>query len=266
MATHADNLSEYGGDVFAQAPMPAMTTGSNQSGTQTGAGPQPLRREGGGNTPQGWGKGPIPVDTRKFRYDVTRGRGTKPLTFSASKVDRMSANEAGDTLEAIHVMFGIDREVEARLVAFDNALFFEHSINGASLLQPGRGELVVDGMVFDIHPFKEKLGVDQRRFFRAFADDIADVNKQVLDSYDPYDPVSVEKVGFIKQIAAVRGLQKYPHLIHDSSDACSRLSYDERAAVANSKRVVLDSVVNNADALLAPRVGSGSSSRGIGGS
>jgi hypothetical protein len=165
----------------------------------------------------------------------------------------MSAKEAGDALEAIHSMYGISRESEARLVAFDKALFFEHSINGASLLQPGRGELIVDGVSFDITPFKEKLGVDQRRFFRAFADDIADVNKEVLAAYDVYDPESVEKVGFIRQIAAIRGLQKYPHLIHDSSDAASSLTYDEHAAVANSKRVVLESTVNQADSWLAPR-------------
>lgn len=254
MAGHADNVSEYGGDMFVPAVMPGAAAARDDSLPREGA--QPLRREGGGIKSSGWGKGPVAPDTRKFRYDVVRGRSAKPLAFSASKVDRMSAHEAGNLLDAIHRMYDVDREVEARLVAFDSALFFEHAINGASLLQPGRGELVVDGMVFDVQPMKEKLGVDQRRFFRAFADDTAAVLKAVLEAYDPYEPESVEKIGYIRQIATVRGLQKYPHLIHDSSDACASLSYDERAAVANSKRVVLESVTNNADALLVARPGS----------
>lgn len=249
-------MSEFGDDMFANpnVEVPRSQSSGNQEaipGQKTG--PQALRREVPTSGGRGWGRGPVPVDGRKFRYDVVRGRGSKPLNFSASKADRMSANDAGDMLDAIHKMYGIDRETEDRLVAFDNALFFEHSINGASLLQPGRGELRVDGMSFDIQPLKDKLGIDQRRFFRAFADEIAAVNQKVLDAYDFYDPESVEKVAFIRQIAAARGLQKYPRLIHDSSDAGTDLSYDERAAVANSKRVVLENTVNQADSWLAPR-------------
>jgi len=255
MSAGRDNASEFGDDMFANSNVVLPASEDSAQGTfqASGSGPKAIRREQGGATSRGWGRGPAPIDGRKFRYDVTRGRGSKPLNFSASKADRMSASEAGDMLEAIHKMYGVDREVEARLVAFDKALFFEHSINGASLLQPGRGYLIVDGMSFDIQPLKDKLGVEQRRFFRAFADDIAAVNKEVLDAYDYYDPESVEKVGYIRQIAAIRGLHKYPRLIHDSSDAGTDLSYDERAAVANSKRVVLESTVNRADSWLAPR-------------
>jgi len=253
MADRGDNASEFGEDMYANPdviPMP----GSDQSGSGNDPSVGAIRRGDGAGKAKGWGKGPIPVDKRKYRYDVTRGRSAGLKGFTVTKVDRMSAVEAGNVLEEIHKMFGIGTESESRLYTFDRALWFEHSINGASLMQPGRGEIVVDGVSFDIQPLKIKLGIDQRRFFRAFADDIAQVNKEILDSYDPYDVESVEKVGFIRQIAAARGLQKYPHLIHDSSDACLDLSYDERAAVANSKRVVLESSSNQADSMLAARV------------
>jgi len=196
----------------------------------------------------GWGRGPIGVDKRKFRFDVNKGMMAAPLSFSVSKADRMDADQAGDLLNRIHQLMGIPIDEEARLVAFDRALFFEHTVNGASLLQPGRGTLKVDGVSFDIAPIKIVLGVDQRRFFRAFADDIAEVNKYVISTYDPYDPVSAEMHGQLLQVAVERGLQKFPHLAHDSSDAGVLLSHDERLALMASKVVVLPAK-NNADAL-----------------
>lgn len=132
-------------------------------------------------------------------------------------------------------------------MAFDKALWFQHTVNGASMLQPGRGSLYVDGVEFDIEPVKKKLGEQQRRFFRAFADDIADTNREILDAYDPYDPVAAEKAAQIHQVAIERGLQKFPHLAHDSSDACLTLSFDERLAVIASKRSVIPSTINNVD-------------------
>jgi hypothetical protein len=213
-----------------------------------------MERDAPVSTTVGWGRGPIPIDRRKYRYDILRGRSSPALPFTASRADRMDPEEAGSVLHRIHQMYGIDRAEEARLVAFDKALFFEHTINGASLLQPGRGYLTVDGVQFDVLPFKRLLGVEQRRFFRAFADDILAVNREVLDSYDAYDPVSSEKVGQLHQLSAERGLQKFPYLVHDSSDAALMLTYDERAAVMNSKRIVLESTVNQADSLLAARM------------
>lgn len=197
---------------------------------------------------RGWGKGAVPRDVRKFRYDTVRARTLAAVSFTASKADRLDASAAGDLLHQVHVMYGIDKEEESRILAFDKALWFEHTINGASLLQPGRGTLTVDNMSFDVSPIKELLGVDQRRFFRAFADDIADNNREILKDYDMYDPISVEKVGQLRQVAIERGLQKYPHLAHDSSDACVLISMEERLAINQSKRLVIPTV-NQVDAL-----------------
>jgi len=170
-------------------------------------------------TAAGWGRGPATVDRRKFRYDVDRARARPALSFSVTKADRMTATEAGDMLHQVHTNLGIDKEAEERIAAFDNALWFEHTVNGASMLQPGRGELIVDGVSFDVSTVKALLGENQRRFFRAFADEIAAANRLILDSYDPYSPESVEMVGQLRQVAVERGLQKFPHLAHDSSDA-----------------------------------------------
>lgn len=198
------------------------------------------------------GRGAVPVDPRKFKYDRIRGGVMPALAFGATRADRMDAAEAGQMLDALHVMFGIDREEENVLTAFDRALFFEHSVNGASLLQEGRGYLTVGNASFELKMVKTKLGKDQRRFFRAYADEIADVNASIIKDYDAYDPESAEKVGQIMAVAVERGLQKYPHLIHDSADAGLRLSVEERLALNASKRLVLPSVVNKADKL-APR-------------
>jgi len=139
------------------------------------------------------------------------------------------------------------------ILAFDKALFFEHTVNGASLLQPGRGVLSVGDSEFELAIVKTALGVDQRRFFRAFADEISAVNREVLDAYDPHDPVAAERHGQVMQVAVERGLQKYPYLAHDSSDAGLSLSVEERIALMQSKRVVLESTVNNVDKIT-PRV------------
>jgi len=264
-----DAMTEIGGDMFARGAA-AATQGAAAVGAKPGpsvprsasgspssaVGGTPLRameRSAAPISGAGWGRGPIPVDKRKFRYDVLRGRSSPALSFAASKVDRMDAVEAGDMLHRLHEMFGIAQEEEARILAFDRALFFEHTINGASLLQPGRGTLTVAGVGFDIGPIKTMLGVDQRRFFRAFADDIAAMNREILELYDVYDPESVEKVGQLNQLAAERGLQKFPYLVHDSSDAGLALSYDERVALMASKRVVLDATVNQTDQIHSAR-------------
>jgi len=161
----------------------------------------------------------------------------------------MDAEDAGDMLDRIHRMYGLEKLDENIIAAFDKALFFEHTINGASLLQPGRGKLYVGDSAFELESVKKLMGEQQRRFFRAYADEIAETNREIAASYDPYDPVTAERYGQLLQVAVERGLQKYPHLAHDSSDAGVRLTVEERVAVIASKRVVLQSTVNNVDKL-----------------
>jgi len=196
------------------------------------------------------GRGPVPVDSRKYRYDRNRAQTMAALSFGATCADRMDAAEAGDILQRIHKTYGIDRETEDVIAAFDKALWLEHALNGASLMQPGRGFLRVGSSTFELHIVKQVLGADQRRFFRAYADDVADVLREVIGSYDPYDPEAAEKYGQIQQRAVERGMQKYPWLIHDSADAGVRISVEERVALIASKCLILPNAVNNADKLV----------------
>jgi len=199
----------------------------------------------------GFGRGPIEPDARKFKYDLYRARGTK-VAFSVTRDDRMSAEEAGAMLHSIHEKLGIDKVDEPLIYAFDRALFFAHTVNSGSVLQPGRARLYVEGMQgdptqFDYNNVLSMLGTNVRRFFRAFADDVTEVNKAVLAAYDPYDSVAAEQHGWLIQVATERGLQRYPYLAHDSADACININTTERLALITSKRQVLSSVVNSAD-------------------
>jgi hypothetical protein len=163
-----------------------------------------------------------------------------PVGFAVTKADRLDAQEAGDVLHKIHVELGIDREDESRISAFDAALWWQHTINGASILQDHRGVLSVDGMEFDIADCLRMIGENQlRRFFRAFANEIADVNREVIRGYSPYDPIAAEKYGQLMQIAATRGLHKYPELAFDAADACTNISLDARRALQTSKSIVI---------------------------
>jgi len=180
--------------------------------------------------------------------------GRTPWTIS--KDDRMSAVEAGDMLQSILKVYGFDRAAEHEIEGFVHAMFFMHTVNSGSTLQPGRATMTVGGVAIDYIQIVRKLGTDIRRFFRAYANEIRDVNLEVLASYDPYDPVSAEYHGWLMQVATERGLQRYPALAHDSADACTDLTPGERGAVAASKRFVLATVDNSADAMIAnPRTG-----------
>jgi len=201
---------------------------------------------------RGWGKGPATLDTRKFRYDRLRAEAMPAVQFTASKADRLDADAAGDVLHRIHVTLGIESENEARLAGFDNALFWQHILNGASIMQPERGVLSVDGMTYDIHDCLKLIGeVQLRRFFRAYADEIVEVARGVLASYDPYDAIAIEKRGQLIQVATERGLHKYPEYAFDAADACLQISVEARRAVMASKAFVLPRV-NTTDGMPVP--------------
>jgi len=192
---------------------------------------------------RGWGKGPAAIDARKFRYDRLRAEAMPAVQFTASKADRLDPDVAGDVLHRIHVTLGIENENEARLAGFDNALFWQHILNGASIMQPDRGVLSVDGMTYDIHDCLKMIGeVQLRRFFRAYADEIVEVARGVLGAFDPYDAVAVEKRGQLIQVATERGLHKYPEYAFDAADGCLHISVEARRAVMASKAFVLPRV------------------------
>lgn len=185
-------------------------------------------------------------DRRKFKYDVLAARQETPVDWHVTKDDRMEAGEAGDKLDQIHKLYGIDRENPGVIKAFDDALFFCHTINSGSVLQPGRSVITVRGTDMAFRQVVTYLGNDIRRFFRAFADEIRVVNRRVLESYDPQNIEAVERHSWLMEVASDRGLMRHPDLAHDSSDKCV-LTPGERAAVSNSKVSVFGTIINAAD-------------------
>jgi hypothetical protein len=251
----AGTSSDIGAQEFFRGAAAARAQGFAGEGSMEQP-PQPAGTSSRGSRPivmgeeavaGGWGRGPVPVDPRKYRYDRTRALGMQPVGFAVTKADRLDAQEAGDVLHKIHVSLGIDREDESRIAAFDAALWWEHTINGASVLQESRGTLSVGGMEFDISSVLKMIGETKlRRFFRAYADDILEVNREVIRGYSPYDFVAAEKYGQLMQVAAARGLHKYPELAFDAADACTEISLEARRALQTSKSIVIPQY-NNTD-------------------
>lgn len=182
------------------------------------------------------------IDPRKYKYDAVRA-STYPLRFKVTRDDRMPVEDACDKLEQVRSKCGIVRgqHEETVVAAFDTALWFCHTVNSASRLNPGRSTFSVPGCTEDFSYLDvlQILGSDARRFFRAFADDIADVNRRVLSEYDPYDVESTERWSWLMDVAVRRNMTKYPYLAHDSAEACIHLTLPERAALAASKADVL---------------------------
>lgn len=195
----------------------------------------------------------LPVfDQRKFGFSVSGVRSRSIGGFSACKADRMSAAAAADRMNGLIEQHfrGATEEVK---MSFVWGLLFCHTLNGASVLTPGRagfsvGEGEGDRVTFvEYSTIVKALGPDLRRFFRAYADETRAVNKSILDSYDAADWEAVERFGMLEQVAMERGLGRYPDLAHDSADACVGLTAPERTAVINSTRRVVDASENLAD-------------------
>lgn len=192
-------------------------------------------------------------DPRKYSHLPSEGEGEQvKFNISVTRDDRMSVGEARERLDQIHARLvgGGKSTRELKILdAFDAALWFCHTVNSASTLVPGRSTFSVPGSTIDFSYAEvlNILGVDARRFFRTYADDIAEANKRVLASYDPSDPVSVENWSWLMDVATSRGLARFPHLAHDSADACLNLNMSERVALAESKALVIGSTANTAD-------------------
>jgi len=197
------------------------------------------------------GKALPTFDSRKWgNFDMARGKSAN-VAFEVTRDDRMSASEAGAMLKGILENFGLNAVPEGNSLAFCRGMWLCHAVNSGSQLQPGRARIIVGNTTFEYSKVLEKLGVNQRRFFRAFADEVRDEVQRWLDNFDPSDPSSVEVCSWIKEIAVDRVMQRYPALIADSASACTGLTYSQLATLANSTNVVLSSSVNAIDGMQA---------------
>lgn len=188
------------------------------------------------------------ADKRLIRYDRLAARGKKPLEWEVTKDDRMSAVDAGDKMTELHHAFGLRGAQPEVLEAFQDAVYFGHTINSGSTLQPGRSKIVLAGNEMEYQTVVDLLGPDLRRFFRAYADEVRENNQRVLNAAkNTHDIVAQEKAAWIREVAFERGLTRHPDLAHDTADACWNLRPHERAALAVSKGTVFSGSVNVAD-------------------
>jgi len=187
-------------------------------------------------------------DPRLVFHDRTAARQEGQLQWEASKDDRMSAEDAGRMMKELYRVLGVVGAKPQEMEAIHDALYFAHTLNGASVLAPGRAYITIGNNRLDYSLATSYLGNENRRFHRAYADEIRECNLRVLAAAsDSYNIVAVEKAGLLKQVAAKKGLQRYPSLAHDTADACHGLTDSEYAALVSSKVAVFSSTPNMAD-------------------
>lgn len=203
------------------------------------------------------------ADPRLIRFDRLDARSKPPVKWEASKDDRMSAVEAGATMDKLYDLFKLRGETPEVLEAFHSALYFAHTLNGASVLQPGRAKIVIAGNTMDYSVVVTYLGNDLRRFWRAYAGEVRSNNKRVLAAAsDQTDIVAMEKAQLLRQVAANRGMGRFPDLAHDSADACLDLTDSEQSALIASKAMIFSTGENMADRNRARSGQSGATSAG----
>jgi len=194
-------------------------------------------------------------------YDHVGGLGRRLHVFSSSNY-KVATDDAAALWADLLTYNGLEDQVDHVKLAFIDAVYFAHAFNGASLLMPDRAYVsFANGNDFFRKSFKEAvldpLGDQARRFFRANADEIKTaliaLRKRVSSGQgtasDQDYGEDCEMWDEVLRVASERGLTRVPHLIHDSSDACTGLDASERAYLAASKRIVLpaDGVGNLVD-------------------
>jgi len=199
------------------------------------------------------GTRPPPRDLRKYPHmDLTRGLATS-TGFTVTKVDRLSASESAQFWERMLKVYGLASAEDGHIVDFMDAILFQHTVNGGSILQPDRCKFTVGGTEFDFKHAHDIMGSDLRRFYRSNADEVRLVNLRVIQEYDPNDMIKKEKFDWLTEVAYARGLQRHADLCHDSASACTGLDATERAAIASSSVYVIGTSFNTADTLRAGR-------------
>lgn len=238
------NVFSHQGDE-EELPVPS------RSGGNGGGGAPGLVREA--RTVVRIGTRPPERDLRKYpKMDVMRGLATS-RGFSVTKVDRLSVSETAAYWERLLSIYGLSTAEDGIIIDFMDAILFQHTVNGGSILQPDRAKFTVGGSDFDFRHAHDIMGNDLRRFYRTNADEVRAVNQKVIKEYDPNNMAMKEKWDWLMEVAYKRGLQRHPDLSHDSSSACSGLDATERAAIASSSVYVIGTSLNTADTLRAGR-------------
>jgi len=231
MSNYEDE-QEMGGDLYNRA------AGSAGAGItrEVKTGPRPIGLQR-----------PI-ADPRLVKHDRLTARAAGQVSWEVSKDDRMSAEAAGAMMQKLIERYRMVGETPGNLEAFHNAIYFAHTLNGSSVLQPGRATFSIAGFDMDYKHAVDLLGNDLRRFYRAYADEVRACNKRILaEASNGSDIVAQEKAALLRQVAAKKNLSRYPELAHDTADACWNLSDSELAALMASKAAIFSTTSNMAD-------------------
>lgn len=197
-----------------------------------------------------YGSNPPLFDPRLFTYDRGEALSKTSLPWGVTMDSQMPAKEAGQKLEQLFTMYRLTGAQPVVQEAFLNAICFAHTLNSASVLQPGRTKFGIGGnaVELDFSAVVQYLGNDMRRFFRAYANVTRAVNKRVLEeACNSTDIECLEKAEWLLAAAAKRGMQRHPDLTHDTADACWGLTDSERACLVASKTTIFGSGPNMAD-------------------
>lgn len=192
-------------------------------------------------------------NTRLFPGTDVIGALSNPMKYSATTDYCMSTVQAARFTEEILKRCGMASEVDAAKYAFIQGMLLCFAMNSSSVLSPGRANFYVGSSTFNLfNDVVTATGEDTRRYFRAYADETRGVLEDLRNKFrrgaegddssslEAYEDVR-EQWEHIMRIADVRGLGRVPTLVHDSAEACSDLTMNERSYL-NAARQTLFAV------------------------
>jgi len=191
--------------------------------------------------------------SRLHAYDRVEGLANSNLRFEVDKTDRMPVAEAAATMVRIHQAHGVSRSMEGFQYGYDHALFICYAINGSSQAGPmERVKFAVmneqgEAQSFEYATVPKILGIDFRRFFRTYANDVVDACHQLYFGCNFEDPIQVEMRDLMIQVADNRNISRFPWLIADCVDAATNLNTAQYAAAMASKQSVIATATNAVD-------------------
>lgn len=192
--------------------------------------------------------------SHRFAYDRTAGAIGAAVDYVIVRAAIMSLVDAKARLTRIHMLFQIERESDANLYSFDNALFLCYAMNGGSQLGPAsRMKFGFINARTDQHEefmystVVDEMGVDLRRFFRAYANEVVDSCRRAYNADTSASEEAYQLKMEMKSIAVKRGVSRCPWLIADVSADATNLTSEELAVAIQSSSLVIGSSVNSVD-------------------
>lgn len=189
------------------------------------------------------------LSTRQLPYDYAAAIHEGEVSFTVTSNRVMSATEASQRLRGLMHHCGVNGQADSVMMAFHKAILLAHAKNSSSIIQPARANIYIKGgsvinFYTDVLHF---LGDDSRRFFRAYADMVRQVLREIRNAYEAGDMRWAEDIRDLDWIAEDRGLSRHKDLVAGSADACTQLTRQEAVAIRQSKATIFANITNMAD-------------------